>query len=384
MSSSADERFDRLSLLDPFTVSFRCPHGIEDVEISFGPLEQCGGMLNIQSSLGTTVEGGSCADRLKMKLESGGFVTAALQITGRKSTSDFRILDIDYTTVDDSTMTFIIPTTRRSQSQFIRVPRKYDDYTVEDIFPPDYLDRGLNNTSSSGEMYPSMLGEGSEASRLLIYNCFGLFSKKLIVAVGINESGKPWVDLSELYEFENDKRSLEEIWKSYHGNGSRARFKGNVSSSYRDWTATIYRNDSFQFASLSLRISRKKLSTVTAYAQTLIIALLPKLVNTDGGIPLKPLATVPTIPALPTTTVPASLTSTTPATSEWSSTIQMNLTLLPMHKDIFWVSKIAIQRDVPYSEVIDQAPVFYEEVRWVEPVGVWYIGPKFFFAVVVL
>ncbi|THU97014.1 hypothetical protein K435DRAFT_77895 [Dendrothele bispora CBS 962.96] len=185
---------------DPFTISFCCRYSSETVHISFPAPKEGGGMLWMASSNSLKmglVEGARHADRLTLVLGSGGFVTAAVHITGWTTE---REIDINYT------MSSLIPTLRCPQSQFIEIP----SYLTQDVFPPNQSDRGPSDDQPP-RRYLSLSKEASNACRILNYG--DIFS-----AIGINKSGEVWVHASQMTGRETSK----EIWESYQENGSRA------------------------------------------------------------------------------------------------------------------------------------------------------------------
>ncbi|THU90286.1 HET-domain-containing protein [Dendrothele bispora CBS 962.96] len=223
---------------DPFTVKFDCRHSDETVHISFAASKEGGGMLWMASSDSVkmgAIEGACHADRLTMELESGGFVTAAIQITGRTAVWGTREIEINYTTSS------LKPTLRCPQSQFIEI----SDYALRDVFPPNQSDRGPSDERPPCR-YLSLSKEASSACRILNYGDYK-------IAVGINESGEVWVHVP----WNIGTATFKELCESYQENGSRAQFKGNTSNigSYRK--VTVYKNNGVQFASHSLVITEQ-------------------------------------------------------------------------------------------------------------------------------
>ena len=102
----------------PITINFTCRHSNETVQIFFAVSKEGGGMLGMASSLKMgIVDGARYADRLRMELESGGFVTAVVYTTGREGYRwTEREIDIRFT------VSSLISTLRSLQFQFIEIP----------------------------------------------------------------------------------------------------------------------------------------------------------------------------------------------------------------------------------------------------------------------
>ncbi|THU84767.1 HET-domain-containing protein [Dendrothele bispora CBS 962.96] len=246
---TAEERFRNLtcigSVSNPFgflssrsfTVKFSCRRSDETVGISFATPEEGGGMLKMASFL-KAVGGARYADLLTVELGSGGFVSAAVHITGRKEDGwtgwTEREIDIDYTSSS------LIPTLRYPQSQFIEIPSVLR-HSLRNVFPSNHSDH-ISSDDWPSCRYLSLSKEVSGVCRILDYGGD-------IIAIGINEGGGVWVHAPQRI----GEESTKEIWDSYQENGSRAQFRGNSSSMFRRYAkATVYKNDGLQFASHSL------------------------------------------------------------------------------------------------------------------------------------
>ncbi|KAK7439048.1 hypothetical protein VKT23_014922 [Stygiomarasmius scandens] len=166
-------------------------------------------------------------DRSTIELESGGLVSAGLQMTGLQSETQ-RVLEISYKLCDDTTK---MVTLHPPSLGFLAVPMSQtflldkEPCSLVDVFPLDFFDRGLKS-SQSCEIYLFMpTREHVNAFRVLTYRSDNMM---LYVTVGFHETRKTWVDVIVC---KNADETPEEIWKSYLENGSRA-FKQKNSTSY--------------------------------------------------------------------------------------------------------------------------------------------------------